>query len=555
MCNKRLCVVLLVIIAVAGVFSWRLFVLQVEEGGMWKARAQGQQKEIVQLQGNRGNIYLNGVNNEPVLVATNKKVYHAYISPRELKFRGEDKEKLARDFADVLQVEEEEVLQRMQRDSAYEVLKRNLSDETGEIVRKTDGIHLQEEVTRHYPEERLASHVLGFVGGENKGQYGVEQYYEDILKGKAGIREGLKNPLGSLFITRDSTRSGESISLTIDYNVQYFVEQRLKEAVERIGAKEGIVLVGDPRDGKILAMANYPDFNPNLYPEEETKIFKNMAIQESFEPGSVFKPLTMAIALSEEAVSPNDTFYDTGEKRIHGRVLRNYDRRSYGEVDMSRILENSINTGIIYVKDQVGNEKFLQYLYDFGLFEHTGVDLHGEVFSSNMGFLEGHEVNFATASYGHGIETTAIQLLRAFFVLANGGEMVEPHIVEREEEHEGERNRIISEEASFLVTEMMVNTIEEGFGRTARVPGYYIAGKTGTAQIPWSSLGISKRGYSNETIQGFIGFAPAFDPEFVILVQFIQPQTRTAELSAAPVFKEVAEFLFEYKKIPFDYER
>ncbi len=551
MCNKRLWLVLGLMLAVSGILSWRLFNLQVLEGTSWRAQAQGQQRYFAQTRGERGNIYLNSLGEELIPVAVNRKIYHAYISPREL--RGKEEEDFALQVSKILDIEEESILERMEKDSAYEVLKRNLSPEEIEGVRKTSGIHLQEEVVRHYPEESLAANVLGFVGGEEVGQYGVEQYYEEVIGGGFGIREGLKNPWG-LFILKDSTKKGEDIVLTIDYNIQHFVERALKEAVERLNAVDGAVLVGDPKTGEILAMANYPSFNPNRYGEFDVRVFKNSSVQETYEPGSVFKPVTMAAALDRGAISPKDTFYDTGEKRIHGRTIRNYDRRSYGLVTMTEILERSINTGVVYVKDQIGNDVFLNYLEMFGIFRPTGIDLHGEVYSLNKSFLEGHDVNFATASYGQGIEITDVQLFRAFSAIANGGRMINPHIVKREEKIPVPEERIISPTSSLLVTEMMVSTIERGFGNAAKVPGYHIAGKTGTAQIPWSKLGISRAGYSDRTMQAFIGYAPAFDPEFVILVKLNQPQARTAEVSAAPVFKDIAEYILEYKKIPYDYE-
>ncbi len=548
MSSKRLWFLFSGFFLVAIVLSWRLFSLQIIEGSDWRAQAQGQQRIFTQKQGDRGDIYFSN-NGDNILVATNKKIYHAHISPRRLS--EDEKEELAYKFSEILDIDKDMVLERTKRDSAFEIIKRNLTSEEIEKVKETEEIYIQEEIVRHYPEGNFASHVIGFVGGEGVGQYGVEGYYEDTLKGKTGIREGLKNNLGYL-ITRDSVEKGEDLFLTIDYNIQHFTEKKLEETVEKFNAKSGMAIVGDPNTGEILAMVSYPSFNLNEYSRTETSLFRNANIQMTFEPGSVFKPITMAIALNERAVDPSDTFYDSGSRQIFGRTLYNYGRRSYGQVDMSRILENSINTGIIYVKDQIGNQLFLEYLHDFGFFETTGIDLNGEVFSKNRGFLQGHEVNFATASYGQGIEVTAIQIFRSFSIIANGGVMIDPHIVKRSY-HGEDRERIISEEAASLVTEMMINTIEDGFGGTAKVPGYHIAGKTGTAQVAWSKLGINRAGYSNETLQGFVGFAPALDPEFVIYVNLDNPQSRSAEVSVGPLFREIASFIFEYKKIPPDY--
>jgi len=555
MCDKRLWFVFVAFTIVTGVISWRLFCLQVVDGGSWRAQAQGQQKIFEQTQGERGSVYLTDANGNLVPVAVNKTNYYAYISPRELKGREEDTEELAFLFADILDLEEDFVLERIERDNSYEILKRNIDVEEIKKIRDEPGIHQGRKIVRDYPEEKLAAHIVGFVGGEKRGQYGVEQHYDDVIGGKEGIRKGIKSGWGS-FITSDSTQSGEDIVLTIDYNIQYFVEKTLQEAVENLNATGGTIIVGDPATGEIMAMANYPTFDLNNYFKEDQSVFKNPAIQEAYESGSVFKPITMAIALDRGAVSPEDTFQDKGKTRIHGRTIYNYDRRVYGLVTMTEIMEKSVNTGIVHVKDQMGNEEFLRGLYDFKLFEKTGIDLHGEIFSSNLSFFQGHDANFATASYGHGVETTPIQLFRAFCIIANEGKVVNPHISKNhfKEESSLSGEKAISSEAASLTTEMMVSTIEQGFGREAKIPGYYIAGKTGTATIPWAKLGINRMGYSSETVQSFAGYAPAFDPQFVMLVKINQPYTRAAGGSAAPVFKEIAEYIFEYKKIPHDYD-
>ncbi len=552
MCDKRLWFILIFIIILTGTISWCLFRVQIIQGAEWKAQARGQQVFFEQNQGERGSIYLQGIDGNTVPAAVNRRIYHAYISPRELK--GEDKEEITSLFSELLQIEKEIVIEKLEKDNSFEFLKKDLTPEELEEVKKTKGIHLTLEIVRDYPEKELASHVLGFVGGEKVGQYGVEQYYEEFISGKFGVKEGQKNGWGS-FITNDSTQRGEDIILTIDYNIQHFTEKSLESAIERVNATRGTVLVGDPKTGEILALANYPNFDPNNYsnvPEGNFHVFKNSAIQEAFEPGSVFKPITMAVALDMGVVNPEETYYDAGEYRVHGRKISNYDKRSYGLVTMTEILEKSVNTGIAHVQNKIGNDNFLRYLNLFGIFEKTNIDLHGEVCSPNKSFLEGHDVNFATASYGQGIEVTMIQLFKAFSVLANGGMPVDPHIVKKEKYFS--KDRVISSTAAFLVTEMMVSTIERGFGKSAKVPGYHIAGKTGTAQVTWSKLGLPGSGYSDRTIQGFVGYAPAFDPQFIILVKLEQPQTRSADTSAAPVFREIAEYILDYKKIPHDYE-
>ncbi len=552
MCNKRLWIIFLFAVLVSLLIVYRLFTLQITQVGRWQAAAHGQQKVLSPTTGERGSIYLTSINDNKIPVAVNSSVYYAFIEPR--KIEDDKKEELAIIIAEILEIDIEEVESKLEKDNTYEVLKRNLSEEEVVALDEVEDVHLRKSFVRSYPEGELAAHIIGFVGGEGVGQYGVEQYYEDKLKGQEGVREGFKI-FSRDFILADSTKKGEDIELTIDYNIQHFTERELERAVERTNAQGGLVVVGDPNTGEILAIANYPTFNVNDYSKADSSLMRNHALQETFEPGSVFKPITMAIALDRGVVRPDDTFQDTGVAYIRNEPIYNYNRRSYGLVTMTEVMEKSINTGMVHVKNKIGNQNFLDSLEKFKLFEPTGIDLHGEVFSLNKNVRAGYEMNFATASYGQGIEVNAIQIFRAFSVFASGGKMVNPFVLLEDRESYGGEERIISPSAASLVTDMLVSTIERGFGSTAKVPGYHIAGKTGTAQVSWSKINVNKRGYiPGKTIQGFAGYAPAYNPEFVIFVKLDFPQTRSAEVSAAPVFREIAKYIFEYKKIPHDYD-
>ncbi len=544
--NNRLWFVFVFLLLFSATFSWRLFSLQVIDQEKWKAQAEGQQKFFSPLQGQRGDIFLKDKNGDLFVVATNKKIYHAYISPREVLEA--EKGSFAKEISFILDIEEDFVLEKLKKDNSFEVLKKNISSDELEAVREKEKVYEQEVVVRHYPEDYMASQLIGFVGGEGAGQYGVEQYYENILKGTLGVREGI----GKLII-KNSAKKGEDLILTVDYNIQYFVEKKLEEVVERLDAKKGTVLVGDPFTGEVIAVANYPSFDPNNYSDFDVSLFKNTAFQETFEPGSVFKPIVMAIAIEEGVISPDDEFYDTGEKRIYGRVVSNYGKRSYGLVDMTEIIKKSINTGMAYVVEKIDKEEYVDYLKDLGFFQPTGVDVHGEVFNKNENFLKGYEVNYATSSYGQGIEVNVFHLFSAFSAIANGGTIVNPYVVENIEKLEVPERKVFSEEVALEVTKMMVETVEDGFGKSAKVPGYYIAGKTGTAQVAWPKIGKKGVGYSDETIQGFAGFAPAFEPQFVIIIRIDNPATKSAEVSAAPLFREIADYIFKYKQIAPDY--
>lgn len=551
------------------IFLWaaiisKLFFVQIVRFDFYKALAQGQQKFLSEVQGKRGTIFLKDGGRE-IPLAVNRLWTFCYISPREIKNKEETMGKLGA----TLSLEKDKILEKINlqnEESSFLILKQKLNEEEISNIQKINlpGVYLAEESLRDYPQESLASQVVGFLGGEGNGQYGIEGYWNEVLRGRQGFLEGEKGPLGFLFLNPEgylADKNGSDILLTIDYNVQFMAEKLLKEAKEKFEIEEGQILVMDPSSGKIIALANYPNFNPNTYSEEKNlDIFQNSAIQKVFEPGSVFKPIVMAAALDQEKITPETSYKDNGFVKIGGSTIYNYDKRVWGEKTMTEVLEKSINTGAVFAESQVGHELFLEYINRFSFFDGTGIDLQGEVFSQNKELKKGYEINFATASFGQGIEITPIQLVRAYGAIANRGKLVKPFVVEKIFEN-GKTNEtqpvisssIISPKTADQLTAMLVNVVEKGYGKAAKIPGYYIAGKTGTAQVSWSALGVDKKGYSDKTIQTFLGFAPVFNPKFVILVKLNNPNTKTAEYSAVPIFQELAKYIIDLWQIPPDY--
>jgi cell division protein FtsI/penicillin-binding protein 2 len=554
----RINTVLIVFCFLGAIIIARLFYFQVVKGDYWKALAQGQQTSYTEVQGDRGEIYLSSNNGESYLLATNRNWDFVYVSPKDIIKKGGDLEEISNQISETLNLDQQWVLSRISREeSMYEKLKDRLTPDEVDLLKEKNipGLYIKQEYSRYYPQERLASHVIGFVGGEQEGQYGTEGYYDDVLKGEKVLQEGEKWPKGYLIKKAlNIPQKGENIVLTIDYNIQFMAEKLLKEAQEKLDFEGATILVGDPHTGRILALANLPDFNPNNYSQEKKlEVFKNPAIQSIFEPGSIFKPITLAIALEEGKITPQTTYIDQGFIQIGGYTVRNYSQKVWGNQTMTEALEKSINTGAVHAQRLVGNSVFLDYLEKFELFQPTEIGLQGEVASQNLSFKQGYEINFANASFGQGIDLTSIQILKAFSALANGGLIVDLYIVENKE-RSSQARRILSPQTGSQITSMMVSVVENGFAKTAQIPGYHVAGKTGTAQVSWSSLGISQRGYSDKTIQSFIGYAPAFDPAFVILVKLDNPKAKTAEYSAAPVFQDLAKYILEYYQIMPDKE-
>lgn len=527
---------------------------QIAKNDYWRALAQGQQKNYSEVLGDRGGIYIKDRLGQSYPLAINRDWEYVYLSPREIKEKGEDAEAISEAMSEILDVDSSIILTKINKsDSAYEVVKKKLSQEEVTKIKELDfdGVYLRKEVVRYYPQDKLASQSIGFVGGNNVGQYGIEEYYNSTLEGSKSFRESEKLFHQYLISkTFGTVNGGSDITLTLDYNVQFMAENLLEKAVDSLSIEGGTILVGDPNTGRIIALANYPSFNPNeYYKESNFNVFKNPAIHNPYEPGSIFKPITMAIALNENKVDPNYKYNDTGSIQVKGKTIRNYAQKSWGEVTMTEVLEKSINTATVHIESLIGHESFKQYLEKFGFFEKVGIDLPGEILPQNISFKEGYDINYANAAFGQGIEITSMQMFRAFSALANGGRLVNPYIVEENKSIlQGER--VISPKTSLDITSMMVSVTENGFAKTAQIPGYYVAGKTGTAQIPWSALGISKAGYSDKTIQGFIGYVPAFNPQFLILVKLDNPQAETSEYSAAPIFGELAKYILDYYQVP-----
>ena len=551
----KLKVIFLIFILMGTVIFYRLFYLQVLNQDFYRAMAHGQQKSFEAVFGPRGDIFFKGGQ----ILATNVNYKYIVFSPREIK----DKNAVVENISRILEIEENIVLEKIEKESFFEEIRCELTIEQEKEIREKNlsGVYIREERKRIYPQSSIASQVVGFLGGENIGQYGLEGYYDNILKGKEIIKE--RSFWSSLFSEVDEGFiKGSDLFLTIDYNIQFMAESLLKKAEKDFNIESGSIIVINPNSGEIMAMASFPEYDPNYYREvEDMSVFKNPSVQRFFEPGSVFKAITIAAALDQEKITPETKYNDTGEIRVGGHTLRNYQGRSYGEVTMTEILEKSINTGAVYAGQRLGSDLFLEYLERFNFFEPTKIDLQGEVYSENREFKKGYEVNFATASFGHGIEITPIQLVSSFSSIANGGKVVNPHIVSKILKNgeitdvssiDGEK--VISSQAALQTTNMLVSVVEGAFSRRARIPGYYVAGKTGTSQIPWSVLGENKKGYSNKTWQSFVGFAPAFNPEFLILVKLDNPSTSTAEYSAMPIFRDLAKYIIDYLQIPPDYE-
>jgi len=558
--NWRLNLVLiLIILAGAAIFS-RLFFVQILERKLFQAQALGQQMGFSNEIGSRGKIYCQssqetkgGLSSDEIKsLAINTDKWIISAAPKDIQ----DKEAFAEILSQNIGLEKEEILALLETQNDYMIIKKDLTTSELNKIKALgiEGLSWQNNPDRFYPQTDLASQVLGFLGGEGIGQYGVEGHYEDTLKGKIGVMEQTKG-LNSIFASNEpASLDGPDIYLTLDYNIQFQSEALLKKAKKNLDIESGQIIVLKPDSGKILALANYPSFDPNQYSKEKNlEIFQNSATQKLFEPGSIMKPFTMAAALNEGKITPDTTYVDTGAVQFGGKTIHNFANEIYGKQTMTQVLENSINTGAVFAEQQLGHKIFFDYLDKFGFFEKTGIDLQGEVYSSNSSLKNGPDMNYATASFGQGIELTPLQIVRAFGALANQGKLARPYVVERIGDAYTSpqiSKPIVSQQTISQLTSMLVSVVDNGFNSVAKIPGYYIAGKTGTAQVPLKG----GKGYDeNKTIQSFVGYGPAFNPQFLILVKLDNPKVSKSSLSAVPVFKDLAQYIINYWQIPPDY--
>ncbi len=561
--NKRSSLLTAFLLLVFGIITFKLFNLQILRGEEIRLLADKQHSIYQKLFPSRGEIkILDNISKDTVPVATNLKSYLVYAVPQDILNPG----LTSAGLATVLGLDQKELLEKItQQGKKYVPLKKKLTEEEQEKIKnlKLPGIFFDSEDTRYYPENNLLSQTLGFVGykGDQRvGLYGLERYYEKDLAGVPGELVADKDVSGTfIFGTQTHGQAavdGSDLILTVDKTIQFKAESVLKDAVLKNSADSGSIIVANPKTGAVLAIANYPDFNPNTYNKvENSKDFSSIALSGNYEPGSVFKAITMAAAINEGKIKGDTTYVDSGMVEIDGYKLKNSDGKAHGVQTMTYALDESLNTGAIFAKEQIGNEKFLEYLKNFGFGEPTGIELP-EAQGSLDNLKARIAVNFHTASFGQGITVTPIQLIQAYTALANKGKMMQPYIVAAEIHPDGksintkpkEVRQVISEKSSNVISAMLVSVVENGHGKRAAVPGYYIAGKTGTAQVPRKD----GKGYEEDNnIGSFIGYGPVEDPQFVMLVRVDHPRTvQYAETTAAPAFGEMAQFILNYLRIP-----
>lgn len=549
---------LIVILGLTG----RLVYLMVFDAEYYQEKAKSLHEREREIKAARGEI----IDRNGTVLATNKTVCTISVIHSQIK----EPERVIKELSSILGLEEETVRKRVEKVSSMERIKTNVEKEVGDKIRnlELDGVKVDEDFKRYYPFEELASKVLGFTGGDNQGIIGLEVGYENELKGQNGMiltttdARGIE--LDGVAEDRIEPRAGNTLQISLDYNIQMYAQQMAEKVMEEKQAEKVAILLMNPKNGEILAMVNVPEFNlnepfvlntegsENLTPEEKqdalNQMWRNGCINDTYEPGSTFKIITSSACLEEGVVKLDDRFHCPGYKMVEDRKIRCHKVGGHGSETFVQGIQNSCNPVFIEIGLRLGTDDFYKYFEQFGLMGETGVDLPGEASTimhkkENVG-----QVELATMSFGQSFQVTPVQMAATVSSLINGGYRVTPHFGVQvldakgkkiETLHEGYGKRIVSEETSKTMQKLLESVVSKGSGKNAYVEGYSIGGKTATSQtLPRSA---------NKYISSFIGFAPAQDPQILGMCVIYDPQgIYYGGTIAAPVIGDFFENIFPY---------
>ncbi len=570
--QKRICFLLMIIWGLLCVLGLRLAWLQLVRGSDLRERAISIAEENRFRQTPRGKI--TDRNGRELAISRMAKSLVLNPTKAKEKLTAEEQAEMVAKVANILQIKPQEVQEDLDVGGSFVYVKRRMEIEEENAIKelkkndeddKLECLELHDEVKRYYPNDVLAANIIGFIGTDDKGLAGMEQYADDLVKGEAEESSLMIDMRGrpifdSIFSPAQKKYQGDSskdITLTIDSTMQFIVEQALDKAMMDNRPKAVTALVMDPKTGDVLAMASRPTYNPNKFWEANDEAWRNRAISAIYEPGSTFKAIVAGAALQEGVVSPNMTFYDPGHIDVSEKRIQNWNGGSFGNVTFIDVVKNSINTCFAQVGLWLGGEKLTQYAQKFGFGEPTGIELPGE--ESGMLFNPKDMVNsdVATMAIGQSIAVTPLQLVTAMSAIANDGVLLKPHIIKQITNADGsvykengreEVRRVLDSATAKTLVGLLEQVVATGGGSKAAVEGYRIAGKTGTAQ----KINENSSGYMDgRYIASFCGFAPVEDPRIVVLVVIDDPSAGSfyGGQIAAPVARDIFSQLLRFMHI------
>lgn len=545
----------------AAILVVQLFKIQVVQGKKYEERASDQYITPAHHLLNRGTIYMQPRTGKPKQVAMVTETYVLYINPQALTKA--DPEKVFNEINNITEIDREIFFKSIAKeDDPYEIIKKGLPLDISEEIASLNyiGVGTHAERERTYPDGSLASQVIGFTsynekGTERTGTYGIERYYEDILSDSSNKKH--VNIFADILLNNiargDEGRGPSDIILTIEPTVQYYVEGILKEYNQRFSSDLVGAIIMDPKTGAIVSMASKPDFDLNNFERSDPTLFSNPNTSNVYEMGSVIKPLTVAVGLDSGAINANSVYHDVGYIRADGATITNVYKGGRGDVTVGGILLHSMNTGVSWIVSKMGNKQFADYFKKLGFGEKTGIDMPHEATGLIGNLNSPRTVEYYTASFGQGIATTPLATTRALATLANGGLLVQPHLVKEIHHSDGKietpkRNtpeRVLKESVVEDVTEMLIDLPEKGLNRS--IPTHSIAAKTGTAQIADPHTG---KYFESEFLHSFFGYFPAYDPKFIIFLYSEKPKgVDYASQSLTDPFFKIVNFLIDYYEV------
>jgi len=542
----------------------KLYQIQIIQGQIYRDKADkqytGGQSDIFE----RGSIYFTDKKGNKISAATIKTGYKVTINPSSV----ENPEDIFNSLASMLKLDEEAFANKaFDKEDTYEEIAKRVDPALVEkIIKKNlDGISFYKEKWRFYPGKDLASQTIGFLsykGDELKAQYGLESYYDDVLERRdTGAFKNffveLFSGLGKTLVEKKHPKG--SLVTTIDPSVQAFAEATLEKIKNDYQSKASGIIIMNPKNGEIYAMALNPDFNLNEFNKiDNPEAYNNRLVDGVYEMGSIMKPLSIAAGIDAGAITPETTYEDKGFVKLNGATFYNYDKKVRGVVNMQIVLNNSLNTGVAFVVNKMGKEKFGEYMKTL-LADKTGIDLPNEGLPLISNLSSTRELEYAQASFGQGIAMTPISITRALAALGNGGLLVTPHVVRAIDYDAGftqnldfpKPKRVFKEETSEEISRMLVTVVDKALkGGTVALPNYSIAAKTGTAQIAKTDGGGY---YDDRYLHSFFGYFPAYDPKFIVFMYTIEPQNaQYASDTLTNPFMDVAKYLINYYEIPPD---
>ncbi len=540
----------------------RLFFVQVVNGQSFEDMANSQYVVENNNSFNRGNIFFQKRGGELVSAATLKTGYIISINPKKIT----DAKEIYDNLVKIVDIDKQAFfIKAGKKDDPYEEIAKRVEKKDALTIQKLglSGVSIHKESWRFYPGENTASSVLGFVaftGDDLEGQYGIERYYNDVLsRNDKGLYVNffaeLFSNITETFFVSENSREGDVV-LNIDPVVQSYTEYVISEMKDKWSADLSGAIIMDPNNGKIYAMATMPSFNLNDFKNANSNSFSNPLVESVYEMGSIIKPITMASAIDAGAIKVDDIYEDKGFVILNGARIENYDGKARGVVPMQEILNQSLNTGVVYAMQKMGKEVSADYLRKFGLGLETGIELPNEVYGLIDNLNSKREIEHATASFGQGIAMTPIETITALAVLGNGGRLVSPSLVDRIEYESGgskktypdEGVRVLSKNTSEEITRMLVEVVDKALlDGTVALPDYSIAAKTGTAQIADMQNGGY---YEDKYLHSFFGYFPAYEPRFIIFLYNVNPKgVRYASQTLTMPFMNLTKFLINYYEI------